>query len=52
MNKPTRDVNNLKDNERKGDHLYSDIMGEPKNTKSQRTLGLKSSEVNATSDWS
>lgn len=53
MNKPKLDINNMADNQRKQDHLYSDILGSSSaGTKSQKTLGLKSSEVSAASNWS
>lgn len=52
MERPKYDVNNMQDNKRKKDHLYSDIMtaGE----KVDRAGGLKKGEdiVMATGDWS
>lgn len=53
MNKPKLDINNLADKHRKQDHLYSDILGSSSNgTKSQKNIGLKSTEVSAASNWS
>ena len=53
MNRPKLDVNNLADKQRKQDHLYSDILGNSlAGSKSQKNIGLKSSEVSAASNWS
>ncbi|CDW87720.1 UNKNOWN [Stylonychia lemnae] len=53
MNKPKLDINNLADNQRKQNHLYSDILGsEGQNTMSQRNVGLKNNDNGPNNTWS
>lgn len=48
MARSTKDINNLDTDARKSNHLYSNIMGNSShNTKSHKTLGLRSSEITA-----
>lgn len=50
MSKKKVDINNMDNNQRKNNHMYSDILGQPSaQSQSQRNMGLKASDV---SNWS